>query len=396
MHIGPDCVVAPLLCPNLLSRVLHLLPEPYHLKISTDGTYRLMFGSGFTLLNIGVNVKHWARARPSDTETNLTAFRSRYVPLAFAIASSEASQPYARFASTFVRVCQALVPNFSPASILQRHGDMHRGVEAARLQVAPSSIRLSDWAHVTGATAPGPAGFVGLLHKYILPNDPALPLLLRWFHLSRYMPACLFHVVWVNIWQHVLGEHPVIRSLQQQYFHHTADGLWDAHWRAAPDRVMPGTAVGSSPQESWHKHVLKTLVMQKSPTPFELASKLQNSVVQHQLLDLSHMEQDGRQFQDWPLAGTHLDQNVLKGDVPLNKEGRSSAKSLFELQLHTRWLMRPAMCGFWSRLQNSKSGVDRARNCMLKVENQCACLQTRPGSLQSFALPSPPMLSVRP
>ena len=66
MHIGPDCVVAPLLCPNLLSRVLHLLPEPYHLKISTDGTYRLMFGSDFTLLNIGVNVKHWARARPSD------------------------------------------------------------------------------------------------------------------------------------------------------------------------------------------------------------------------------------------------------------------------------------------------------------------------------------------
>ena len=143
MHIGPDCVVAPLLCPNLLSRVLHLLPQPYHLKISTDATYRL-------LLNIGVNVKDWARARPSDTETNLTAFRSRYVPLAFAIASSEASQPYARFASTFVRVCQALVPNFSPASILQWHGDMHRGVEAARLQVAPSSIRLSEGSRYRG------------------------------------------------------------------------------------------------------------------------------------------------------------------------------------------------------------------------------------------------------
>ena len=383
MHIGPDCVVAPLLCPNLLSRVLHLLPEPYHLKISTDGTYRLMFGSDFTLLNIGVNVKHWARARPSDNETNLTAFRSRYVPLAFAIASSEASQPYARFASTFVRVCQALVPNFSPASILQWHGDMHRGVEAARLQVAPSSIRLSDWAHVTGATAPGPAGFVGLLHKYILPNDPALPLLLRWFHLSRYMPACLFHVVWVNIWQHVLGEHPVIRSLQQQYFHRTADGLWDAHWRAAPDRVMPGTAVGSSPQESWHKHVLKTLVMQKSPTPFELASKLQNSVVQHQLLDLSHMEQDGRQFQDWPLAGTHLDQNVLKGDVPLNKEGRSSAKSLFELQLHTRWADEAG--NVWILVPTSKFKVRRGQGKKLHVESR-EPVRLPPDAARQFAI----------
>lgn len=143
------------------------------------------------------------------------AFRSHYVPLAFAIASSESGPANTHFSSTFFRFCERLVPGFSPSCILQWHGDMHLGIEAARMSIAPSATRLSVWAHVTGATSTGHAGFAGLVTKYFSAEDVPLTLLLRWLRLSRCMPAGLFHLVWTFSFQS-LGEHRNFAPLQRQ------------------------------------------------------------------------------------------------------------------------------------------------------------------------------------
>ena len=83
----------------------------------------------------------------------------------------------------------------------------------------------------------------------------------QWLRISRHMPQYLFSFVWTLIFKElqVLGLSATCRSLQKQYFEMRTTTattvLWDAHWRAGPDRIMPGTACGSAPQEAWHRHV---------------------------------------------------------------------------------------------------------------------------------------------
>ena len=62
-----------------------------------------------TFCSAVMNVKHGARACPGDTDTHLTAYRSRYVQLGFAIATSESGPAYTWLASTFAPLFQALV-----------------------------------------------------------------------------------------------------------------------------------------------------------------------------------------------------------------------------------------------------------------------------------------------
>lgn len=100
---------------------------------------------------------------------------------------------------------------------------------------------------------------------------------------------------------------------------------------------MPGTAVGSAPQESWHGQSLKQLVTDRSSPPYDLASKLSSQVVAWEAQKIQSMKREGCKFDDWPQAGRHLDQQFLKGDVALAKQGRSSAQKLFELRQHVRW-----------------------------------------------------------
>ena len=100
---------------------------------------------------------------------------------------------------------------------------------------------------------------------------------------------------------------------------------------------MPGTAVGSAPQESWHGQSLKNLVHVRGSTPYDLAVKLRSTVLAWEVEKLQTMKREGRRFEDWPQAERHLDQQVLKGDVALARQGRTSAKRIFELQQHVRW-----------------------------------------------------------
>ena len=74
-----------MICPKLLHETLSLLPKPWNLKVSTDGTYRLMFDS-YVLLTMGIIVKNWSARKDLG---GAFAFRSSFVPLGFALANKE-------------------------------------------------------------------------------------------------------------------------------------------------------------------------------------------------------------------------------------------------------------------------------------------------------------------
>lgn len=382
MQLAPSNVCVPLICPELLHLTLSLLPKPWNLKVSTDGTYRLLFDS-YTLLTLGVNVKNWSRRK----DLSVFSFRSSFVPLGFALANKENDEAYTHLGVTLVQTAQTLGHNLGPEHILQWHGDMHLGIEAARKKLAPKSIRLADWAHVTGATSQGPSGFAGFLTKE-LPSeakDSLLPWLLQFCRISKQLPGFLFHVVWRAIFSdlHQHCRNSTVQKLQNQYFCQVAVGnegetIWDAPWRSAPDRIMPGTDAGSAPQESWHGSVLKPAFGAGPRKPAEVAQILHEQIVRPQLRTLNSMKLEGTTFQDWPDIGQFLDQHVLHGDTQLKKEGRTPAKSLLRWGLHQRfedeagniWMLVPTskFKADWSKTQGKKRQY-KARSPILLPAN---------------------------
>ena len=145
----------PIICTALVNLVLSLVPRPWHIKLSLDGTYRLVICSKYVLLNAGVNVKHWVH----DRSVTVPEFRSRFVPLAFAIPHVEAEGSYARLTDSLLKVRVEVSGqdgvSFDRAHIGQWRGDSHRGLEKTRRAVVPDAVRLSDWAHCCGVTCPG-------------------------------------------------------------------------------------------------------------------------------------------------------------------------------------------------------------------------------------------------
>eukprot|EP00435_Cladocopium_sp_Y103_P022952 s1998_g5.t1 len=388
MRMNPQHVCVPLICPELLHLTLSLLPKPWNFKASTDGTYRLLF-DGYALLTFGLNVKNWSARK----DLKMHSFRSSFVPLAFALANKENDDAYTHLGQTLFATAQTLGHELEPDSILQWHGDMHLGIEAARKTLAPGATRLSDWAHVTGATSQGPSGFAGLLSKELPRHskDTLLPWLLQFCRISKEMPALLFHVVWSSIFVELQQrcDAGIVRKLQNQYFTRVtmganADARWDAPWRAAPDRIMPGTDAGSAPQESWHGTVLKPIFGSQRRKPAEVAHILQQQIVQPQLRALRAMKNEGEQFQDWPGIGQFLDQHVLQGDVKLQKEGRTSAKTLLAWGLHSRF--EDELGNLWMLIPTSKLKRDwvLSKGGKNKYKNRTP-ISLPPNAIQQFA-----------
>ena len=360
MRLSPEHVCVPLICPEMLYLTLSLVPKPWNLKASTDGTYRLLFDS-YALLTFGLNVKNWSVRK----DLGMYSFRSSFVPLGFALANKENDEAYTHLGSTLFATAQALQQELSADSILQWHGDMHLGIEAARKSLAPRAKRLSDWAHVTGATSQGPSGFHGLLSKELPPQAKAtlLPFLLQFCRISKQLPALIFHVIWSAIFVEVERQcgASLVGKLQKQYFERVRKGVgvrWDASWRSAPDRIMPGTDAGSAPQESWHGQILKPVFGTQRRKPADVAQILQQQIVLPQLRTLRAMKSEAQNFQDWPGVGNFLDQHVLQGDVKLKKEGRTSGKSLLAWGLHTRY--KDEVGNVWMLVPTSKFKKDWA------------------------------------
>ena len=102
-------VCAPLICPALLHCVLSLLPKPWNLKVSTDGKFRLLF-QNYVLISIGVNVKNWS----SRKDVRMFAFRSSFVPLAFAICNKENTKAYQTLSAAVLQTANQLGHALAP------------------------------------------------------------------------------------------------------------------------------------------------------------------------------------------------------------------------------------------------------------------------------------------
>ena len=102
--------------------------------------------------------------------------------------------------------------------------------------------------------------------------------------------------------------------------------MWDAPWRIAPDRVQPGSASGSSAQESWHGTKLAQCIRKTHQAPHALVADLQKFVRGR----LSELGPNCPAIRDWPSAGKDLDLFLVRGDVELKREGRSTAIALAE------------------------------------------------------------------
>lgn len=118
LRMSPAGLCIPLISPKLLYLTLSLLPQPWKLKLSTDGTYRLLFDQ-YALLTVGVNVKNYSMRR----ELKMQAFRSSFMPLAFALANVEDGEAYTHFLQTCVQVANTLGMAVEASHILQFHGD---------------------------------------------------------------------------------------------------------------------------------------------------------------------------------------------------------------------------------------------------------------------------------
>ena len=161
----------------------------------------------------------------------------------------------------------------------------------------------------------------------------------------------------------------MLKTMKKQYFHQVtaADGckLWSAPWRSGIDRIMPGTDVGSAPQESWHGQTLKPAFVRERYEPFELAHNLQVAIVNPQLKTLQDMSIDGSSYEDWPAVGQFIDQHILRNAKALEKDGRADPKTLLALNLHqiyddnhgSTWMLVPKST---LKVDWSKSGKRRA------------------------------------
>lgn len=119
---------------------LSLLPKAWNVKLSTDGTYRLLLDS-YTLVTLSMS-----RTGHLETIYLLLSwlFRSRCV-LANKV-NEDAST-----SGTWLKIAHILAQNLKPQHFFQRHGYMHLAIEAARHHAAHNATRFSDCrrSHVT-------------------------------------------------------------------------------------------------------------------------------------------------------------------------------------------------------------------------------------------------------
>eukprot|EP00439_Symbiodinium_sp_Y106_P016286 s324_g2.t1 len=109
----------------------------------------------------------------------------------------------------------------------------------------------------------------------------------------------LFHVLWSALFRRLenMGETQTVAKLKQHHFVQNG-GKLDAPWRSCPDRIMPGTDVGTAPQESWHNAILIPACEFAGKSPFLLARRLQESIVAKDLQRYQAMAARGETLQD--------------------------------------------------------------------------------------------------
>lgn len=142
--LHPSNTVVVFANPALLCETLERLSNAHYIKLSGDGTFRLI-QNGWVLLNLGVVTKHYAPA------SGRYAFRSTYHPLLFAIANKESEVTYKALFDAATFCAHHCLELDLPKLVGQYHCDWHVGEEAARLNCFPASERVADFAHFIAA-----------------------------------------------------------------------------------------------------------------------------------------------------------------------------------------------------------------------------------------------------
>lgn len=97
---------------------------------------------------------------------------------------------------------------------------------------------------------PWRSGLFTVVRK-VLVNSDLIQLLEKVVHGSRVLTAPLFDMLWRQMLATlvVMGEGAAAKKLTSYYLYENGDGMYEAHWRGAPDCLQPGSYVGSQPQD---------------------------------------------------------------------------------------------------------------------------------------------------
>ena len=218
-----------------------------------------------------------------------------------------------------------------------RHAQRHRGCPQTRSSRLVQIERLGPchWRHLSRASR---LAWV-VARARVLCRQESNCTLCAWSRISKTMPKFLFHVIWQSIFAKLREEDEgkVVTALQGQYFYRCpSQQLWDAPCRSGVDCIMPGTDVGSAPQESWHKATLKEKFQCARKDPFSVAQTLHKEIIKPLLAKLGRMGNNREALEDWPSIGRFVDPHTLKNEAGLAKEGRTCAQKLLEWGLHSR------------------------------------------------------------
>lgn len=374
--------------PQLFQQVLSMLSNKEYIKLSGDGTHKLSHDE-WVCLTLGVLTKHYS----SDGKTY--GFRTTYSPLIFAIANTESQPTYTLLMQAAARAASALCNIDLPRVTRQYHADMHPGQEAARRDVFPAAARVSDFAHVIGATRPSSNHRSGLLslakNNLSRAGQRLMPLIEHTIHLLRVAPtALIFHTLASLLFDTLLSQGPperiAVQKLQSTYFLKIdaatacqqyqvlswagdADYLWIAAWWCGLQRLQPGSGSGTQPQESWHRHQLKNFCGSLRTSIPTLAKNLEKFTK----CILEQLKMQGPTLPDVPTE-PFPDKWLLYDSRALTAEGRTSASQYINCRAFARhssansqfFSMRRTLATFnpeqkvWSRTPDSE--VDVAGN----------------------------------
>lgn len=124
-------------------------------------------------------------------------------------------------------------------------GDFAHAIGAVRLKSGEKGLAKED-------DYPWRSGLFTVVRK-VLVNSDLIHLLEKVVHGSRVLTAPLFDMLWRQVLAtlFVLGEGAAAKKLTSYYLCEGEEGgLYEAQWRGAPDRLQPGSYVGSQPQDT--------------------------------------------------------------------------------------------------------------------------------------------------
>ena len=355
------------------------------IKLCGDGTFRLMFQQ-WILATLGTTSKQFSRG----DDDHMTAFRTKYHPLIFAIMNIESEPTYRHFFRCLKHVADKLLHVDLSSVVKQYHCDWHAGEENARAVELPESVRAGDWAHFVGATsrpserkAPPPAGLspqdaeqrsawrtgiFNVVQRHLLHPDH-IDTVRQWIRSLRAQPTALLFTslsTWFFEILEKLNEVAACAAIKKHYYRKMPAAearrrfelqswpgdpayIWMADWWAGLEQLQPGSAGATQAQESWHRHDLKGFMKNmRMPIPSFVLQ-----LEKYTDLRFRRASKDEDPLPDTP--GEPFPDAGLRGGPHLTRRGRTGAYDYADTNAYVRHTeedgttftaMRRTLCAF--------------------------------------------------